>query len=384
MKKLRILHVIPQLCCGGAEILTANISIQQSILGHVVKIVCLGDFDETWQNFPNKEVLLNKVEIEIIHDNVIFSVFRKTTIQNPNFLRIINEFKPNIIHSHLFIAEINSRTVIFKKVKYFSHGHDNMVQLKKLNFNSFASKSKFSNLWERHWLIKKYSEANNKFIAISKDVFKYLSNEIPSFKNRILYLPNAINTNNFHHNRSYTKTNQSFHIVSIANLVPKKNHKLLISVLEILINKGFDVTIDVYGFGPLMDELKFKTKEKGLDKRLIFHGSVGGIPEKLERADLYVHPASYEPFGLVLLEAMASGLPVVSLDGYGNRELMENNKNGFIIPQDMPIEEFTNKIIYFIENNAERERMGKYAREFAEKYSIEKYTDKLLTIYNMN
>jgi len=381
---MKILFTIPFLGCGGAEILTGTIALQLNKLGHDVRIVCFQDYHETWPNFPNKNELIDKIPIVIINDFISFKLFRKTKTNHKSLQKVIQDFKPDVIHSHLFLAEIYTRSIVFEGIKYFSHGHDNMPQLKKFRWNTLLFKTSFINYWERNWLIKKYSEANNKFIAISKDVCKYLSNEIPSFKNRIHYLPNAINTNNFHHNRNYTKTNQPFHIVSIANLVPKKNHKLLISVLEILINKGFDVTIDVYGFGPLMDELKFKTKEKGLDKRLIFHGSVGGIPEKLERADLYVHPANYEPFGLVLLEAMASGLPVVSLDGYGNRELMENNKNGFIIPQNMPIEEFTNKIIYFIENNAERERMGKYAREFAEKYSIEKYTDKLLSIYNMN
>jgi len=382
MKQLRILHVIPYLSCGGAEILTANIALQQTNLGHVVKIICLEIFDETWPNFPNKEELLSKVEIEIIDDSVVFGLFRKTKIKNSNLIRIVKEFKPNIIHSHLFLAEIYSRTTIFEDVKYFSHGHDNIIQLKKPHFNSFFSKSNFSNLWERSWLLKKYKKCNNQFIAISKDVSSYFSNELPFFKNNIHYLPNAINTSIFHHERNYEKVNSPFHIVSIANLVAKKNHLFLIPVLEILIKKGFEVTIDVYGAGPLMDELKLKTKEKGLENKLIFYGSVGDIPEKLKKADLYVHPAWYEPFGLVLLEAMASGIPVVSLDGHGNRELIENNKNGFIIPQQMPAEEFANKIIYFIENNSERERMGKYAREFAEKYSIDSYTEKLIDIYS--
>jgi len=381
---MRILFCIPLLGCGGAEILLANIAIQLSKRNHIVKIVCLEDFHETWPNFPNKETLLKNVELEIINDNVIFSLFRKTKIQNTNFIRIVKEFKPDVIHSHLFLAEINSRTEIFKNIKYFSHGHDNMVQLKRPSLNSLFSKFKIANLWERNWLIKKYKEGNNQFIAISKDVSRFLSSELPSFKNRIHYLPNAINTASFHHERSYKKANNPFHIVSIANLVPKKNHVLLISVLEILVEKGFNVTIDVYGFGPLMDELKQKTKEKKLEKRLIFHGSVGEIPEKLKKADLYVHPAWYEPFGLVLLEAMASGLPVVSLDGFGNRELIENDKNGFIIPQEMPVEEFANKIIYFIENDSERERMGRYARDFAEKFAIENYTDKLIDIYSLN
>jgi glycosyltransferase involved in cell wall biosynthesis len=381
---MRILFCIPLLGCGGAEILLANIAIQLSKRNHTVKIVCLEDFHETWPNFPNKEELLKNVELEIINDRVIFSLLRKTKIQNKNFIRIVNEFKPDIIHSHLFLAEINSRTEIFKNIKYFSHGHDNMIQLKKPRLNSILSKFKIVNLWERNWLLKNYKEGNNQFIAISKDVMRYLASELPSFENRIHYLPNAINTTNFHHERNYSKANQPFHIVSIANLVPKKNHALLISVLGILVERGFDVTIDVYGFGPLMDELKQKTKEKNLEKRLIFHGSVGEIPEKLKKADLYVHPAWYEPFGLVLLEAMASGLPIVSLDGFGNRELIENNKNGFIISQELPIEEFVNKIIYFIENDSERERMGRYARVFAENYAIESYTEKLIDIYNIS
>jgi glycosyltransferase involved in cell wall biosynthesis len=381
---MRILFCIPLLGCGGAEILVANIAIQLTKKGHIVKIVCFEDYHETWSNFPNKQLLLNSVEVEVINDSVDFSLFRKTKIRNNDFVQVIKEFKPDIIHSHLFLAEIFSRTEIFANAKYFSHGHDNMIQLRKPNIKSIFKKSILVNLWERNWLLAKYKECNNQFIAISKDVKNYLTSELPSFKDKIHYLPNAINTKSFHFDRDYVKSNVPFHIVSIANLVPKKNHVMLISILETLVNRGFNVTIDVYGFGPLMSELKLKTIERGLEKRLTFHGNVGEIPEKLKKADLYVHPAWYEPFGLVLLEAMASGLPVVSLDGIGNRELIENNKNGFMISQDSPIDEFVEKIIYFIENNSERERMGRYARNFAENYSIEAYVEKLINIYNEN
>jgi glycosyltransferase involved in cell wall biosynthesis len=89
----------------------------------------------------------------------------------------------------------------------------------------------------------------------------------------------------------------------------------------------------------------------------------------------------YEPFGLVILEAMASGLPVVSLDGFGNRELMKESENGFMVPNNATAEDFAEKIIYFISNPSEIERMGKFAVEFSKHYDIDHYTDRLIEIY---
>lgn len=370
--------------CGGAEILLGAIARNLVSKGHEVHILCLLPHHETWPNFPDRDALLDEVRVSVIGGSVKFRFLRKPEIDNDAFRSYVEHVKPDVIHSHLYLSELLSRSVQFKGIKYFSHGHDNMPQLKRLTFKTFFNKPLLANYWERIWLLKQYKIFNNQFIAISTDVKKYLEQNVSEFKNRITYLPNAIDTSRFHINRAYSLEKKNFHIVSIANLVPKKNHAFLIDVLSVLVNRGYNVTIDVLGFGPLMETLVEKTKNAGLENRLKFLGSVGDVPQRLWDADLYVHPAWYEPFGLVILEAMATGLPVVSLDGFGNRELMINNENGFIVPTNSTAEQFADKIQYFIDQPSEIKRMGQNALEFSKTYDINHYTDKLIDIYSTN
>ena len=90
---------------------------------------------------------------------------------------------------------------------------------------------------------------------------------------------------------------------------------------------------------------------------------------------------SYHFFGLVILEAMATGLPVVSLDGYGNRELIIENENGFMLPNNASAAAFAEKIIFMINNPEERIRMGKYSSQFVKKYDLNHYSQTLIDLY---
>ena len=381
---MKILFIVPIMGCGGAEILLGSIARNLVKKGHNVHIVCLGQFHHTWDIYPDKEAFSKEVPITIIGGSVRFGLLKLPVTDNEEYIKYVNAFKPDIIHSHLYQAELLSRSYIKNGVTYFSHAHDNMPQLQRFGLQTVKSRALFANYRERSWLIKQYRKCGNRFIAISLDVKAYLEKNLPaSFRKKINYLPNAIDTKRFFTERDYLHSQEeSFHIVSIANLVPKKNHILLVEVMKILKARGDNVTMEVLGFGPLMDMLVTKTKEYGLEELLFFRGSVGDVPQRLKNADLYVHPASYEPFGLVLLEAMASGLPVVSLDGYGNRELMKEGENGFMLPANATPEMFAEKILRLMKNVEEREQMGRNAREFSLNYDIDNYTGKLLDIYS--
>ena len=89
-----------------------------------------------------------------------------------------------------------------------------------------------------------------------------------------------------------------------------------------------------------------------------------------------MHTATYEPLGLVLLEAMAAGLPVISLDGGGNRDLMINGKNGYLIENQDP-KEFVDRILEVFQNK----EISGFTAEFAKQFEIKTYCDKLLEIY---
>ena len=104
------------------------------------------------------------------------------------------------------------------------------------------------------------------------------------------------------------------------------------------------------------------------------------VEDFMRNAEFYIHTATYEPFGLVLLEAMASGLPVISLDGKGNRDIIEHKKNGFIF-QEQSAEEFGNTLIELKENKNKYMKFVIEGYETAKKNDIKNYINKLLVLY---
>ena len=193
-------------------------------------------------------------------------------------------------------------------------------------------------------------------------------------------LPNATNTKVY--KSEFTEKTDQFKLISIGNLVPKKNHQMLIDVIFYLKNNtSLNYHLDILGFGPLHDDLQSKIDNLNLSKNITLHGNVSNVADFLTNSDIYIHTATYEPFGMVFIEAMASGLPIVSTNGKGNSNLIINNYNGFL-QDDFDIEEFSKKIIEISQKQSFRRKLSENSLEFSCKYDIENYVKKLNEIYS--
>jgi glycosyltransferase involved in cell wall biosynthesis len=106
------------------------------------------------------------------------------------------------------------------------------------------------------------------------------------------------------------------------------------------------------------------------------------VEDYLKNANLYVHPANYEPLGLVIIEAMASGLPVICLDGKGNRDLMIHGKNGYIFEEE-DASLFADQIIDLMNDNRKYEKISSFAKQFSEKFNISSYVTNLVDLYRI-
>ena len=376
---MKILFIIPTLGCGGAEILLGNICIELTKKGHFTKVICLNEPLKSYENYPNKIEFINCAKPEIIKYSIDFSATRLLRISSLHLKNKIEEFSPDVIHSHLFLAELVSRCFYYKNAVYFSHGHDNMFQLEKLGYET-TKKRKWYHYTEKLWLTLKYRKLENNFIAISHDTFEFFKRSLPKkLHTNISLLHNAINYSNFS-NKIRQFTSLKLKLVSIGSLVAKKNHLFLIEVAKELKNKKIDFEITILGDGPLMKKLKEAIKNEHLENYIILKGNVGDIPNYLNNADIYLHPATYEPFGLVILEAMASGLPVICLNGKGNVGLNVEGKTGFMIdPPDA--EKFADKILYLINNPDDYSKISEYCVNFSKDYDIENYCKKLVDLY---
>ena len=114
--------------------------------------------------------------------------------------------------------------------------------------------------------------------------------------------------------------------------------------LQIKIIARMTTTRVEYTDGAEMKNVKNLSVYKELESRIQFKGTVDNVQDYLNDSDIYVHSAIHESFGLVLLEAMAARLPVISIDGKGNRDVVLNGKNGYLI-NDQNVEEFGEKTL---------------------------------------
>ncbi|MCB9225865.1 MAG: glycosyltransferase [Chitinophagales bacterium] len=293
--------------------------------------------------------------------------------------KIIDNFQPNIIHTHLFEAEIISRSCFYHKAKWFSHLHDNMPQLRNLSLQTLLNKKQLINFYEKQWLLQKYkNNGGNSFIAISRDTLKYGEKVLTPIC-EINYLKNAINYDNFYCKRNFLEETK-LKLINIGSFQPKKNQQFLVDIAKVLKDKEIDFELRFLGDGELKSNIQEKVQKLRLQNQVFFEGNVSNVSEYLNKSNLYVHSAYYEPFGLVLLEAMAAGLPVVSLDGKGNRDIMVDGENGYMLQEQDAIL-FANKIIELWKDRILMNQISVKANEFAKNYDITQYCTKLLTLY---
>jgi glycosyltransferase involved in cell wall biosynthesis len=373
---LKILHIIPTLKKGGAEHLVIDICRELSKRSGVeVRIV----------TFTNENEYLSITEglnIETIHASVIPSISSKHAVNIGALMEYLLEFKPQIIHSHLFEAEIVSRWQLLDGVTYFTHCHDKIIQFKKAHLEVLYKRSAITNYYERHLLLKQYKKCNNHFIAISNDTRYYLEKNLPAAVNQIHLLQNAVDfPRYFNANERSIQGKAKITLITIGSFIKKKNQLFLVKVLEVLLKRSVPVHLILLGDGPGRIELETYVAEHNMMDHVQMLGCVDNVEEHLKRADIYVHASINEAFGLVFLEAMASGLPVVCYDGGGNRDLIQNGQNGYI-HRELLAETFADTIESLLADPMKYKAMSGFAKEFARAFDIRQYVDKLLSLYH--
>ncbi len=137
-----------------------------------------------------------------------------------------------------------------------------------------------------------------------------------------------------------------------------------------------DLTLMVAG-RPVNQRYAEEAKNLGIVKDIIFRGAEKKIEDLYAVSDIFVLPTIYDPFSNAVLEAMASGLPVVTTSSNGASELIENGKQGFVIQDPLDSEILAEKISATLLNS---EDMGRLAQIKASGFPIEKAVDKIINL----
>ena len=162
-------------------------------------------------------------------------------------------------------------------------------------------------------------------------------------------------------------------IVAAGRLNKQKNFQLLIRSFAKIAPLFPEHKLIIYGKGELLEELRSLAGTLGVGDRVEFPGYVANMPERLEKASMFVLSSDYEGMPNALMEAMALGLPCVSTDcgGGGARFLVKDGENGFLVPQKDE-EALAIAMQKILSDEALAAKLGNVARKLQETLAPEK------------
>lgn len=185
-------------------------------------------------------------------------------------------------------------------------------------------------------------------------------------KGKVFVIPNMIGQ------IPETKASCEAHrVISAGRLTYEKGYDRLIEVWKYVYKKHPDWKLDIFGNGPLYDELQKQISDNGPEKVITIHPPTSRITEEYLQSSVYVMSSRYEGFGLVLIEAMACGLPCVAYDcPHGPGAIITHNNNGFLIP-DGNIRQMADTICFLIEHTDIRKACGTDAKRSVQRFCSE-------------
>lgn len=182
------------------------------------------------------------------------------------------------------------------------------------------------------------------------------------------------NPNSFYTSSPSILTNKK--VISVGTMSHVKGFDLLLNAWKIVSDKHPDWHLDIYGKPVLKKELLQLAQKLNIKNHVSLHDPVDDIEEKYKSASIYVLSSRYEGFGMVLIEAMACGLPCVSFDcPLGPADIINDGVDGYLVaPND--VEALAEKIILMLEEEEKRKQMGQSARQTAMNYMPDKIVEK--------
>jgi 1,2-diacylglycerol 3-alpha-glucosyltransferase len=210
-------------------------------------------------------------------------------------------------------------------------------------------------------------------------------------KSRIEVIPNAIHLMSFREDDEWKRIEikKKYHL--------KEDDKIILFVGRVASEKSIDMIIKslaiikkrspgkekllIVGHGPAMDELKQLTRTLKIEKDVIFAGAVsyGEIKHYYQMAYVFTVASTTETFGIVTIEALASGVPVLAVKAPGAVDILTDGLDGLLVDNDT--EKFADALEKIIREPELREKLSKGALKTSEKYSIDTISERMLNLY---
>jgi glycosyltransferase EpsD len=291
---------------------------------------------------------------------------------------IINE-QFDLVHTHTPVASACVRLACKNldnvKILYTAHGFH------------FYKGAPITN-WSIFYPIEKYlARYTDCLITINNEDFRRASHSLKAksikqvngvgidlnkFSSRSIELKNKLR-------EEYNFKETDFILLCVGELNHNKHQDLLIHAVARL--KNLNLKLLLAGEGELLETYRDQSKKLGLDNNVLLLGYRKDIANLMAISDVVVSSSKREGLPVNLMEAMATGLPIIATNCRGNIDLVRHNHNGYIVEAD-DIEGYSNAIMKLYNSEKLRKEFGKKSSEFIKKYSLKSVMEEMNRIYN--
>lgn len=273
---MKVLHVLSSNKYSGAENVVCQII--KMFDGEIEMAYCSPD---------------GKIRDMLSERNITFLPIEK--LNKKELKRVFKDYQPDIIHAHDFRASIIA-TRATKKVPIISHLHNNSPWLKSYGLKSFLYGA----------TCKRYV----RIITVSNSVFDEFVYG-GKYKNKLTVLGNPINIKEIQEKAQNSCVEEAFDIGFCGRLTQAKNPFRLLDIIAEVKKDIPNICVAIIGDGDLREEFVGKIAEKSLQKNITLYGFQENPYPIIKRCKMLLLPSLWEGFGLVAVEALALGVPVI-------------------------------------------------------------------------
>ena len=313
---------------------------------------------------------------------------------NRTLARVAEAIKADVYEAHTVSGYGFLRSIIKRRIKkpfiQTVHGvlADEYLQSLRKGFPTF--RAKIANIFM--WRLSKIEEESATKATLIVTVSKYSSTKIARFYNvdrkKMRIVPNGVDTNRFKPSRSGEAIKRQIGldgklcVLFVGRLIPRKGLPFLIEAANHVVKEFSQTVFVVVGKGPLKNYLTAYLEKLGLSSNFVFLGDVkeNVLPALYNCADVFALPSVQEGQGIALLEAQATGKPVVAFDVGGVHEAVLDRETGLLLKPDSC--ELAKAITKLLADEQWRDKMGRKGREFVSKnFSWDACAQKMLQVY---
>lgn len=278
--------------------------------------------------------------------------------------KLISKIKPDVIVVLNPDYEFWFLPLIKGKAKIIREFHSSMQAV--LHYTSFSKQGLKQRLDD--YIQKKY----DRVVVLTNDEINYFK-----YKKNISVIPNPVVETDLLSDQTTAS------VITVGRIVPIKQFEKYIEVAYSVVKECHDAKFLVYGDGEetyVQSLIKYANK-LGVGDQVKFMGKTDDVPQAMSESSIYVCTSAEESFGVTLVEAQESGLPVVSFDcPNGPRNIINNGKDGLLVSYNS-VEECSEAVVRLLNDNALRKTMSINARENARHYHLDNIMKKWIELF---